>query len=206
MKIQGVTSRQVENAVTRTVLWLQGITIFWMIVECAVSLFAAEKARSVALLAFGSDSFIELLSAVVVVFSFSPYLSLSKDRAACVAGVLLYILAVVISCTAIATLFYDNHPETSGLGIGITIAALVIMPLLAWIKRKTAYAADSCALAADAVQSATCAYLAAMTLLGLVMTAIFHLRWMDSVAALGAVPVLIIEGRRVMKGDVCACC
>ncbi len=41
---------------------------------------------------------------------------------------------------------------------------------------------------------------------GLVMNAIFHLGWIDSVAALGAVPVLIIEDRRAMKGDVCACC
>lgn len=206
MKIQNVTSRRAGNAVICTVFWLQGITIFWMLIECAASLFAARKAHSVALLAFGSDSFIELLSAVVVVFSFSPQLFLSKARAARMAGVLLYILAVVISGTAIATLIYGSHPETSGLGIGVTITALVIMPLLAWIKRKTANAANSCVLAADAVQSATCAYLAAMTLLGLVMTAIFHLGWIDSVAALGAVPILMIEGRRAMKGDVCSCC
>jgi divalent metal cation (Fe/Co/Zn/Cd) transporter len=51
--------------------------------------------------------------------------------------------------------------------MGITVAALVVMPLLAWLKRKAAHAVDSCTLAADAVQSATCAYLAALTLLDL---------------------------------------
>lgn len=185
---------------------LQGITILWMAVECIVSLYAAWAARSVALLTFGSDSFVELLSAMVALLSFSPLFSFSKERAERWAGGLLFVLAGIIALTAIATLAYGNQPETSSMGIGITIAALIVMPLLAWFKRKVARVANSCALAADAVQSATCAYLAAITLLGLAMTALFHIDWIDSAAALVALPVLIIEGRRAMKGESCACC
>jgi len=49
---------------------VQAATIAWMSVEAAVSLFAAWRARSPALLAFGGDSAIELFSAVVVLWRF----------------------------------------------------------------------------------------------------------------------------------------
>jgi hypothetical protein len=66
----------------KAVLWLQGITLAWMLVECAVSSYAATVAHSVVLLAFGADSFVELLSASVAFFSLVPSFPLTKDRAA----------------------------------------------------------------------------------------------------------------------------
>lgn len=59
------------------------------------------------------------------------------------------------------------------------------------------------ALAADAAQSATCAYLAAITFLGLAVRAMFHIRWFDSVAAFAAVPLLIREAREAWRGHTC---
>lgn len=174
-----------------------------MLVECALSLIAAAQAHSVALLAFGSDSLIELLSAFVVLLQFVPRFPLSKTHAARAAAVLLFLLAAVV--TLIALLSYRAPVETSCLGIGITAAALVAMPVLAWLKRRHARAVNDRALAADAVQSATCAYLAAVTLAGLVIFALWHIAWIDTVAALAAVPVLIIEGRRAWRGEVCGC-
>src|ERR1700676_2128506 len=67
---------------TGTITWLQGITLVWMLVECGVSLYGAVTARSPALLAFGADSFVELLSATVVLLAFVPSFPLTKDRAA----------------------------------------------------------------------------------------------------------------------------
>jgi hypothetical protein len=61
-------------------------------------------------------------------------------------------------------------------------------------------------LAADAVQSATCAYLALIALAGLAINAAFHVAWFDSVAALVAVPILVKEGRSAWKGHACGCC
>lgn len=91
-------------------------------------------------------------------------------------------------------------------GIGITIAAIIVMPILAWLKRRTARARGSRALAADAVQSATCAYLAALTLAGLAINALWHIHWVDATAALLALPILILEGRRAPRGESCGCC
>lgn len=203
--IQGRTQDCEKNAPHTTVYWLQGITILWMIVECGVSLFAARSARSVAMLAFGGDSLVELLSATVVLFSFIPKSSLSKERAARWAGVLLFALAVAVAIMSIAALVRRTAPDTSFSGIVITAAALLVMPMLAWLKRITARSTHSRALAADSVQSATCAYLAAITLIGLGMNAAFHLGWIDALAGLAALPILIIEGRRALQGEMCHC-
>jgi divalent metal cation (Fe/Co/Zn/Cd) transporter len=146
------------------------------------------------------------LSASVALLSFLPSFPLTKDRAARWAGVLLFVLGAVIAMTAIVTLIRGNHPETSYVGIGITAAALFVMPVLAWLKRKMARLTDSRGLAADAVQSATCAYLAAITLFGLALNALFHIHWIDSAAALAALPILFVEGRRAIRDEGCACC
>lgn len=175
----------------------------WMLVECAAALFAATRAHSVALLVFGSDSLIELLSAVVVLLQFVPRFPLKKTQAERAAAVLLFLLAAVVVC--IAALAWQRPVETSWLGIAITALALLVMPVLARLKRRQADALDNRALAADATQSATCAYLAAVTLAGLAINAIWHVAWIDTVAALAAVPILIVEGRRTWRGEGCGC-
>jgi divalent metal cation (Fe/Co/Zn/Cd) transporter len=192
-----------SNEVVRAIFWLQGITIGWMAVECAVSLYAAARARSLALFTFGSDSLVELLSALVVLWQFVPRFRLPKDAADRVAAILLFLLAV--SVLFIAILNWNAPRETSWLGIAVTALALIVMPVLAWFKRRRARVLDNRALAADAVQSATCAYLAGVTLAGLAAYALWRIAWIDTTAALAAVPIVIVEGRRAWRGEGCGC-
>jgi divalent metal cation (Fe/Co/Zn/Cd) transporter len=189
-----------------TVFWLQGITLVWMLVECGLSLYAAAAAHSPAMFAFGSDSFVELLSAGVVLLQFLPHFSVSERIAARAAGALLFALALIVCVMAIGSLTLHMHPEATDLGIGITLAALIVMPILAKLKRREARRSNNAALAADAVQSATCAYLAVVALAGLAMNALFHIAWFDSLAALVAVPLLLKEGRAAWQGKTCGCC
>jgi divalent metal cation (Fe/Co/Zn/Cd) transporter len=191
---------------SRMVFWLQTVTLAWMLVECGVSIYAAKMAHSVALLAFGSDSFVELLSASLVLAQCVPGVSIAERRANRVAGGLLFLLAVMVAAMAVAALVLRVRPETSGIGIAITVAALVAMPVLAWLKRREARRTGHAALAADAVQSAACAYLALVTLTGLAANAVFHIAWMDGLAALVAVPILLKEGHSAWRGQGCACC
>lgn len=193
----------VPAMIPRPVIWLQSVTLVWMLVECAGALIAAARSHSVALVAFGADSFIELLSAAVVLLAFLPWVSRRKKLAERAAAVLLFLLAAVVIIIAFAS--WRGAVETSCLGIAVTAAALVIMPILAWLKRRQARALSLAALAADATQSATCAWLAAVTLAGLGAFALWHIRWVDSLAALAAVPILIVEGRRAWRGEGCGC-
>lgn len=195
----------VHHAAT-AVFWLQGITLAWMVVETAVSLYAAADAHSPAMLAFGSDSIVELFSASVVLLQFVPRVSISERIAGRIAGVLLFLLALVVSIIAALSLGLHLRPETSCAGIGITIAALIAMPILAQLKRREARRRNNPALAADATQSATCAYLAVITLIGLSLNAGFHIAWFDSIAAFAAIPFLLKEGQAAWRGDPCGCC
>ena len=188
------------------VLWLQGVTLAWMLVEFVVSVYAAVTSHSPAMLAFGSDSLVELLSATVVVLQWIPGMSISERRASRAAGVLLLVLALVVAAIAVASLALRLRPETSRTGMAITIAALIAMPVLAALKRREARHSKNVALAADAVQSATCAYIAFITLAGLAVNAAFHLAWFDSMAALATIPILIKEGRAAWHGHGCGCC
>ena len=185
--------------------WLQGVTLAWMLVEFSVSAYAAVTAHSPAMLAFGSDSLVELLSATVVLLQWIPSMSFSEQRANRTAGVLLFVLALVVAAIAVGSLVLRLRPETSHAGIAITIAALIAMPVLASLKRREARRTQNAALAADAVQSATCAYIALITLAGVSVNAAFHIAWFDSIAALAAIPILIKEGRLASRGHKCGC-
>ncbi len=189
-----------------SVFWIQGVTLAWMLAEFGVSAYAAVTAHSPAMLAFGSDSLVELLSASVVLSQWIPSISISERRASRTAGALLFVLAFVVAAIAVASLALRLRPAPSYASIAITIAALIAMPGLAFLKRREARRSKNAALAADAVQSATCAYLALIALAGLVINAAFHAAWFDSVAALMAVPILAKEGRSAWQGHACGCC
>jgi divalent metal cation (Fe/Co/Zn/Cd) transporter len=129
---------------------VQAITVAWMSAEAAISLFAAWRARSPALLAFGGDSAIELMSAVVVLWRFNVAQHHAERRASLIAGVLLFLLAVyVVAASVIALLGYSESKPTF-LGIAILLAAAAIMPWLVKEKRFLSAATGSAALRADA--------------------------------------------------------
>jgi divalent metal cation (Fe/Co/Zn/Cd) transporter len=196
---------EVKVEMTRHVQRLQIITLLWMLAECVIALAAAWRARSPLLLAFGAESFVELMSALVVLLQFVPRFTVSEAQASRMAGILLFLLAAVVTFTSAFALWREVRPETSWMGIGIAIAALIAMPVLSRAKRKAGKATGNLALSADAVQSATCAYLAGVTLLGLALNAIFHVPWIDPVAALLAVPIICMEARKALQGETCGC-
>ena len=188
------------------VVVVQWITIAWMLVECAGSLVSAVQARSVPMAAFGADSLVELLSAVIVLMQFGQRVHIRRFVAARIAGCLLFLLTVTVSVIAVLAARWRIAPDRSYLGIGITVGALVIMPMLAAWKRRHATATRDRALAADAVQSATCAYLAAITLLSFLLQAVRPIWWVDSLAVACLVPLLFKEAWSAWQGHSCECC
>ena len=192
----------------RRIQRVQTFTIAWMSGEAVVSLFAAWRARSPALLAFGGDSALELFSAVVVLWRFraSAAHGNAERRAARVAGALLFALAAYVAVTSVTSLLGYSEPKPTFLGIAILLAAAAVMPWLAKEKRRLSGATGSAALRADAAQSALCAYLSLVALAGLAINAIWHVKWADPIAALAVLPLIVWEGREAMRGKTCACC
>ena len=187
-----VTTTSPLSDASRKVLQVQIITLIWMSVEALVSLGTAWTSHSPALLAFGGDSLIELLSGAVVFYRFR--LMLAEARAARIAGGLLFALAGLVVLTSVLNLVGYREAQRSLLGIAILLAAAVAMPWLASRKRKLAVVTSSAALKADAAESALCGYMAWIALAGLVVNAIWNKPWADPIAALALTPLILREG------------
>src|SRR6202049_3962164 len=160
---------------SRRVIRIQVMTLAWMTVEAVVSLGAALRSHSPARLAFGGDSLIELLSAAVVFWRFR--FDLKEARAARMAGVLLFVLAGLVMLTSVLNFLGYREAQPSLIGIGILLAAAVIMPWLANRKRQLAAITSSAALKADAAESALCAYMTWIALAGFAVNAIWGKSW-----------------------------
>jgi divalent metal cation (Fe/Co/Zn/Cd) transporter len=176
-----------------------------MTAEAGVALASAWRARSPALLGFGGDSLIELLSAAVVFWRFRDERvdERTEKRTAQIAGILLFALAVfVVIDSAVALLGY-SEVRTSPVGIVLLILAAMIMPWLAAEKRHLAAETGSGALRADAAESALCGYMAWIALAGLVVNATWKNHWTDPVAALCLTPLIMREGWEATHGKTC---
>lgn len=191
--------------IARRVIQIQTLTLVWMSIEAVVSLGAAWMARSPALLGFGGDSAVELLSAGVVFWRFYPPSRGERSEllAARIAGGLLFVLGAFVAIASILSLLGHTEPRPSSVGIALLILAAVAMPWLARQKRRLSAVTGSAALRADAAESAVCGYLALIALAGLVVNAIWGLRWADPVAALALLPLIMREGWEAMKGKPC---
>ena len=198
----------------RAALRLEIATIVWMIIEAAAALAAGIVARSLLLVAFGIDSVIELASAVVVfrrfrIESHGEFASALDDaraierKTARIAGYLLFLLSAYVLVQAGFGLLTRHAAETSPVGIAVAIIAAIGMPLLAKAKLRVAKRIDSRALRADAMETLTCGYLAWVLLAGLALNAVTHWWWIDSVASLAIISLLIREGFEAISGDQC---
>jgi divalent metal cation (Fe/Co/Zn/Cd) transporter len=193
--------------ILRLVRRIQAVTIAWMSIEAALSLWSAWRAHSPALVAFGGDSALEMLSAITVMWRFRGNASEHEEKhAAQIAGGLLFMLAAcVVSVSAFSLLGY-SEPRPSYLGMAVLSAAALIMPWLAMEKRRLSALTGSAALRADAAESAICFYLSLIVLVGLAVHAIWRVEWADPIAALAITPFILYEAREAVRGRPCGCC
>lgn len=191
------------SEVARRVLQFQVLTMVWMTIEALVSLWTAWSSHSPALLAFGGDSLIELLSAAVVFWRFR--FELEEARAARITGVLLFALAALVILASILNFLGYREAQRSLIGIGILLAAAIAMPWLASRKRRLAAITSSAAMKADAAESALCGYMAWIALAGLAVNAIWSKSWADPLAGLVLVPLIFREGWEALRSPEIGC-
>ena len=184
---------------------LEYFTVGWNLVEAFIAVAAGVIAGSIALVGFGFDSLIESLSGGVLLWRLQHDTG-SENREAIalkLVGFSFFILAIYVGIDSAKTLIHREPPETSVVGIILSIVSLIVMPLLARAKRKVAARIQSRALTADSRQTAICAYLSGILLAGLTLNALFGWWWADPVAALCMLPLIISEGVKAVRGQTC---
>jgi len=189
---------------------LEYVTVAYNSLEGILAVGSGLLAGSIALVGFGFDSAIEVLSGLILIWRLHTDADVAnrearERRALQLVGISFLLLAAWVTWDAVSALWTREAPEESLFGIGIAAASLVIMPMLVRAKRRVAGAISSRALDADATQTALCTWLSAILLGGLGLNAAFGWWWADPVAALIMVPIIVNEGIEALKGEECGC-
>jgi divalent metal cation (Fe/Co/Zn/Cd) transporter len=197
----------------RRALRLEVLTVGWNVVEGGVGMAAALAAGSTALLGFALDSFVESASGTVLLWRLHAerratdpaHVERLETRARRLVAISLFVLAAWITGDALRALGSAAKPETSWVGMALTLVSMFAMVFLARAKRRAAVALGSRALEADAFQTTACFWLSVVTLVGLALNALAGWWWADPVAALGVALLVAKEGREAWRGERCGC-
>ena len=198
-------------------IWIELIALFWMVIEASIALTTGFATHSVSLEGFGIDSIIELVAGSILLWRLSveqrggsiEVVNHAERRASLITGISLFGLALYIVADSAFALLTQSRPQVSLWGIGLAIAAAIIMPLLWQGKLRVANHIGSAALKADAACSVTCAYMSFTLLCGLLLNTFFGFWWADALAALALIYFIVREGREAIHeartGEKCNC-
>ncbi len=186
----------------RALAWL---TIGYNTAEGVVAIAAGVAAGSVALISFGLDSAVEVGSAAALAWQFGgrgdP--AARERRTLRLIAISFLALAGYITVGALRALLGAGEARPSPVGIGLAVASLIVMPALAWAKRRVGNALGSATVLADSTQTLLCTGLSAVLLAGLVLTATLGWTWADPLAALAIAALATREGVQAWRGDAC---
>lgn len=179
-------------------------TITYNIIEAVVAISAGTVASSAALVAFGLDSVVEVLSAAAVAWQFAGSDPEAREKTALrLVAFSFFGLAVIVAIDSFRSLLGFAEPQHSPVGIVLAAVSLAVMPVLSWAQRRAGRELGSRSAVADSKQTLLCTYLSAVLLAGLVLNSALGWTWADPIAALVIAGVAIKEGREAWRGDSC---
>jgi divalent metal cation (Fe/Co/Zn/Cd) transporter len=174
-----------ELKLLRRGLNIEYISLAWMIIESVVSISAGFTASSLALLAFGGDSMVELTSSLTVV-SYLQRKATSKEtdheKWEWATTLLLFLLIPLIAFGFVYSYVNNVQAEPSFSGIVVAVGAIIIMPILAVEKREIGSRANLLPLSIDAAESWTCFFMSLAMLGGLLANYLWRIWWLDYLA------------------------
>jgi divalent metal cation (Fe/Co/Zn/Cd) transporter len=186
----------------RRALWLEYFTVGWNVLEAVVAIGAGLIAGSVALVGFGVDSGVEVISAVGLLwrlYKAGPTASVAEEsaaerRALYIVAATFFLLAAYIVVEAGSALVQGERPDTSPVGLVLSVLSLVVMLALAYSKQRTGRELGSRALVADSMETWVCSYLSLALLAGVGLYLLLGWWWADAVGALAMLPVIVWQG------------
>lgn len=194
-----------RRVLQRRIRWIVAATIGYNVVEAAVALAAGTAASSTALVGFGLDSVVEVLSAAAVAWQFAAPDPEPRERVALrVVGTSFFALAAWVAIDAVLAIVGLRHPDHSPVGIALTALSLALMPLLSLLERRAGRELGSASAVADSKQTLLCSWLSAAVLAGLLLNALLGWAWADPIAGLVVAVLAVREGVEAWRGDSCA--
>lgn len=188
----------------RRIRWIVAATITYNVIEAVIALAAGRAASSAALIGFGLDSIVEVLSAAAVAWQFAAPDPHRRERVALkVIALSFFGLATFVSIDALRSLLTAAAPDHSPVGIALAAVSVVIMPAFSLFERRTGSELGSASAVADSKQTLICSYLSAAVLLGLLANSLLGWAWADSAAALVIAAFAVREGLEAWRGDAC---
>jgi cation diffusion facilitator family transporter len=196
-----------QEKLHRQGLRLEWFTVGWNVVEAFVAIGVGVVIGSVALVGFGVDSGIEVISAVALLWRLyraGPNASAEEHgtaerKALYLVAATFFLLAAYITYEAIGALLSGEGPESSTVALVLSILSILIMPTLAYLKGRTGREMGSRALVADSVETWVCAYLSVALLAAVGLNAAFGWWWADPVGALAMLPVILWQGWETLE-------
>ena len=181
------------------------ITITYNVIEATTALAAGTVASSAALIGFGFDSIVEVLSAAAIAWQFAVPDPQGREKVALrgIAFSFFGLAACVIADAALSLLGF-RAAEHSPVCIALAAVSLAIMPFLSWFERRTGRELGSASAIADSRQTLLCSYLSAALLVDLLLNSLLGWAWADSAAALFIAGFAIREGLEAWNGNTCA--
>jgi divalent metal cation (Fe/Co/Zn/Cd) transporter len=189
----------------RRIRWIVAGTISYNVVEAVIAIVSGAAASSTALVGFGLDSIVEVLSAAAVAWQFAAPEPEKRERAALrLIAVAFFALAAYVGASSVLDLMGGAEAERSPIGLALVAVSLAVMPFVSWFERQTGRELGSASAVADSKQTLICAGLSAAVLVGLVLNAWLGWSWADPAAALVLAGVAVREGLEAWRGEACA--
>mgnify|MGYP001607725019 CR=1 FL=1 len=199
------TTASRRDVLHRRIRLIVGLTIGYNLIEAVIAIAAGSLASSAALIGFGLDSTIEVLSAAAVAWQFTRRDPERWEKPTLrVIAVAFFALAIYVTLTSVTALVTAERPEHSTAGIILTAISVAVMPFLSFAERRAGRELGSATAVADSHQTLICTYLSAAVLIGLVANSLFGWWWADAVAGLVIAAFAVREGIEAWRGDACA--
>ncbi len=191
-------------ALVRRARLLAAASVAYNVAEAVVAITSGRVADSTALVGFGLDSTVEVMSGLVILWQFGhPVPEEREHLARRLIAASFFALAAYVTVESVRAVVAREQPDTSVVGIALAALSLAVMPLLSRWQRRTGRELGSGAVVADGTQTLLCTYLSGVLLVGLLANALLGWWWLDSVAALVIAAVAVREGRSNWRGDAC---
>ena len=187
----------------RRIRWIVAATIAYNLVEAGIAIWAGSVASSAALIGFGLDSMVEVLSAAAVAWQFAAPDPEKREKAALRAiACSFFAFAAYVTVDAGLSLLGLREAEHSPVGIVLVAVSLTVTPFISLAERCAGRELGSATAISDSKQTLLCSYLSAALLVGLLLNSLLGWAWADSVVALIIVVFAIREGVEACGGEI----